>query len=1027
MADRHQVLDNAAIDRLAKHLTDFIVQIDPEGQIIYLNRTDGVLERVTYLGSSIYDWVALENREAIQETLVRSLCTRQGSEVEYRFLSPGGEETWHSARITPLVVEEQVDSFLLAARDITERRRFEEETKQRNRELAALLSVSQQLTGRLDLQGLMNVVVDAIVEVLPAAEASSLWLHDDEDGKMVVRAWAGHTDERIEGFRLSPDTSLVGLVYQTSQTHIVDDARCEQNSEMLGRPFLDADRSVLGVPLLVEGRPIGALFAENFSRRSAFSGSDRRVLESLASQAAIAIDNARLYQALQESQRQLTTLMGNLPGMAYRCRNDRDWTMEFVSDGCIGLTGYSPEELVHNSRISYGDLIDPDDRVMVWESMQAAVDADMPFQIEYRIDAKGGSQKWVWEQGQGIKDPEGNVIALEGFITDITERRHAEEALEQHSLGLEHSNRLVTSLSRVAAQLQASPDSDQITRILGTELEKLGLACFLSVMDSEKDEIEIVYSSVPVGVAGTADSLMGEAKTGSRLPVARLPIIRRIRQERAPVFLRDPTSDPWGLHASLPGLQPDGAVNTPELNEQVHSIHVPVRTADRVDGVLSILGPGLVEGDLQIFSVFASQVEAALENGRLQAETHRRLEEQIALRDASAAIVSSLDYETVMYRIAEQMARAVDATSSYICSYDADSQISTVKAEYVGEEACSAECASDLGQSYQEDNPRFRATMVEGLHDVQYIDDPEIAPLDLAHMRRFGGKSILYVPFRIGDELIGFAEIWESRAERRFTEGEISLCKAIAAQSAVAIQNARLFGQVQTGRERLQALTQRLVQTQEYERRRIARELHDEIGQILTGLKLTLEMSRSLPFEGVRQNMVDAQTMVDELLSRVRELSLDLRPSMLDDLGLLAALKWHFARYTSQTGVKVHFQHGGIEGKRFEPEVETAAYRIVQEALTNVARHAEADRVDIEIGVDLGTIRVQIDDAGVGFDTDYVYSSGTSGGLPGMRERAVALGGQVLVEAQPGAGTHLTVLLPLTGRVERRTGDRIWR
>lgn len=173
--------------------------------------------------------------------------------------------------------------------------------------------------------------------------------------------------------------------------------------------------------------------------------------------------------------------------------------------------------------------------------------------------------------------------------------------------------------------------------------------------------------------------------------------------------------------------------------------------------------------------------------------------------------------------------------------------------------------------------------------------------------------------------------------------------------------------------------------------------------------------------------MVDAHTMVDELLSRVRELSLDLRPSMLDDLGLLAALKWHYARYTSQTGVKVHFQHGGIEGKRFEPEVETAAYRIVQEALTNVARHAEADRVDIEIGVDLGTIRVQIDDAGVGFDTDYVYSSGTSGGLPGMRERAVALGGQVLVEAQPGAGTHLTVLLPLTGRVERRTGDRIWR
>lgn len=135
--------------------------------------------------------------------------------------------------------------------------------------------------------------------------------------------------------------------------------------------------------------------------------------------------------ALRESQRKFTALMSNLPGMAYRCRNDRDWTMEVVSDGCLALTGYEAADLVGNRVAAYNDLILPEHRQTVWEQVQRALAAREPFRMVYGIRTAAGDEKWVWEQGCGVFDEAGRVIAVEGFITDITERRQAEEILHQ--------------------------------------------------------------------------------------------------------------------------------------------------------------------------------------------------------------------------------------------------------------------------------------------------------------------------------------------------------------------------------------------------------------------------------------------------------------------------------------------------------------------------------------------------------------------------------------------------------------------
>jgi diguanylate cyclase (GGDEF)-like protein/PAS domain S-box-containing protein len=136
--------------------------------------------------------------------------------------------------------------------------------------------------------------------------------------------------------------------------------------------------------------------------------------------------------ALLESQRSYATLLANLPGVVYRCRNDPDWTIEFISDGARALTGYAPDEFAQPGRKKFADLIHADDRDKVWHDVQAALSENRPFQMLYRIVSRDGQIKWVWEQGQGICGSTGELQALEGFINDVTERIQADEALREN-------------------------------------------------------------------------------------------------------------------------------------------------------------------------------------------------------------------------------------------------------------------------------------------------------------------------------------------------------------------------------------------------------------------------------------------------------------------------------------------------------------------------------------------------------------------------------------------------------------------
>lgn len=240
--------------------------------------------------------------------------------------------------------------------------------------------------------------------------------------------------------------------------------------------------------------------------------------------------------------------------------------------------------------------------------------------------------------------------------------------------------------------------------------------------------------------------------------------------------------------------------------------------------------------------------------------------------------------------------------------------------------------------------------------------------------------------------------------KKHFATSLGSLCELV-------LSNTRLLNEVKTSQENLQELSHQLVRVHEEERRNLARELHDEIGQYLTALKLRLARENGGKTISVEQ-VEEAQGLVNELIRKVRQMSLDLRPSMLDDLGLKPALEWYFERYTHQTGIVVDFDPRDLEQKRFTSEIEITIFRIVQESLTNVARHAGVEKVYVQLVAFRDTLELMIEDEGIGFALDE-QKAGSSSGLTGMAERTRLLQGEMEIQTMPGKGTRILVRLPL--------------
>jgi PAS domain S-box-containing protein len=224
-----------------------------------------------------------------------------------------------------------------------------------------------------------------------------------------------------------------------------------------------------------------------------------------------------------------------------------------------------------------------------------------------------------------------------------------------------------------------------------------------------------------------------------------------------------------------------------------------------------------------------------------------------------------------------------------------------------------------------------------------------------------------------------------------------------------------LLAELGSGRERLRALSMRLLEAQEQERRTIARELHDEIGQALTAVRIDLQTLEDTVDDAARPLVESALAVTRCLVTQARDMSLDLRPSLLDDLGLTAALRWYLERHQQRLGGSATLVDD-LADLRLPAPLETACFRVAQDALTNVARHAGAQSVRVELRRVDGEVELTVRDDGTGFDVEAARRravSGQSMGLLGMEERVMLAGGRLVVDSHPGRGTEVRVRLPI--------------
>jgi signal transduction histidine kinase len=278
--------------------------------------------------------------------------------------------------------------------------------------------------------------------------------------------------------------------------------------------------------------------------------------------------------------------------------------------------------------------------------------------------------------------------------------------------------------------------------------------------------------------------------------------------------------------------------------------------------------------------------------------------------------------------------------------------------------------------------------------------------------------SMAAAPLLAHNRPVGVLAAYATKADY-FKAGDVATLMSLASQAAIAIQNARLFAELDAQREALRQVSLRLVNAQEDERRRISRELHDELGQALTALKINLDLARrALPEDGppkLHQSIHEASSLAVQTLQTARDMSLALHPAMLDDLGLVAALRWEIDRYEQRTGQAV-FLEANLGEVALQPELQITVYRIVTEALTNAARHAQASDIKVTVTVTGAQITVNIVDNGRGFNVEKWQKSPQerqSLGLVSMRERAELLGGSLEIESSPGQGTSIMARLPL--------------
>jgi signal transduction histidine kinase len=450
----------------------------------------------------------------------------------------------------------------------------------------------------------------------------------------------------------------------------------------------------------------------------------------------------------------------------------------------------------------------------------------------------------------------------------------------------------------------------------------------------------------------------------------------------------------------LHDLQEDPrSVGFPPNHPAMHSfLGVPILLRGVAYGNLYLTeketGEDFSEEDEELVTLLAAQAAVAVENARLYESATAWSRQLESLNEIGNALVGELDLGRLLHLVSTRLRELIGARLVAIALPTGNDLRIEAAAGEGSEDLVGLllpRALSKAGRVLE----RRRSERIDSI-----LDDPEIHQ---ETTRQLGATSGLYVPLLAREEAIGLIIAHDKLgSDTRFGDADLRLAEQFAARAAIAVDLSR--------RVQRDAL-RRVVAGQELERQRLARELHDETGQALTSILLGLKAVEEAPtIEKVRAGANELRELVVATLQDVRRLAVELRPKALDDFGLAAALERLTQTFSEATGIEVQLE-AALGEERLPGEVETTLYRIVQEALTNIVKHARARKVSILLTRRGGAAAAVIEDDGGGFDPAAVRHDGL--GLLGMSERVALLEGKLTVESSPEAGTTLVAEVPL--------------
>jgi signal transduction histidine kinase len=497
----------------------------------------------------------------------------------------------------------------------------------------------------------------------------------------------------------------------------------------------------------------------------------------------------------------------------------------------------------------------------------------------------------------------------------------------------------------------------------------------LGVIDASGSELEQFITH------GIDDRLHAEIGT---LPRGR-GILGVLIREAKPLLLHDLAEDPR-------------SVGFPPGHPPMHSfLGVPIMLRGVAYGNLYLTekqgAEDFTDDDAEIVRLLAGQAAVSIENARLYEASARWSRQLQSLEEVGNALATETDLDRLLDLVVRRLRELVGARVVALALPSGGDELRF--AAVAGAEEL---LGTTISRSESKSGAVLERRRSERVDSV--IDDPEV---NREVTRRAGARTGMWVPLIARDQVIGVLEIHDKEGpDARFSADDLRLAETFAARAAVAVELSQRVAR---------DAVRRVVQAQEAERSRLARELHDETGQALTSILLGLKpLEEALADHPARAALAELRKQVVSALQDVRRLAVELRPAVLDDFGLVPALERLTDAFAEQSGVRVDF-HSALGELRLPSEAETTLYRVVQESLTNIVKHASAHNVSVSIARRGATVAAVIEDDGAGFDQRAVREEAV--GLLGMRERLSFVDGRLEIESRPGAGTTIVAEVPL--------------